>query len=519
MLFNTMQYLLFLLLIVLIYYILPKKVRYLWLLGSSYYFYMQWSPIYILLLFFCTVITYVGGLFLQELQNTKDVVTGKSKECTQGKKQLCLFICIFLELGVLFYFKYFEFGISLINRVLGQFELKTISVSYDVLLPVGISFYTLQTIGYLIDVYYENIYAERNFFRYALFVSFFPQLVAGPIERSKNLLMQLHKSYPFTWENCKKGCLLITYGMFLKVVIADRMAILVDEVYGNASAYQGWYIVVATCFFAIQIYCDFYGYTTIARGSALLMGIHLVDNFQAPYLSRSIKEFWRRWHISLSGWFRDYLYIPLGGNRRGKMRKEENLLVVFGISGLWHGASLSFCAWGLLHGLYQIGSDIFTEIRCYIEKYLPVGGIEKQRKTEEGREKERKTDFATQLVQVVANFMLVTFAWLFFRSGSFSNALNLLKSMTETNNWRILFDGSLQNLGVTSIYFRVLEISIIVLFTVDYFKYKDIDVADAVLRQKWWFQAGIILIMWFVILLYGCYGELYDAQQFIYFQF
>lgn len=368
-----MQYLLFLLLIVLIYYILPKKVRYLWLLGASYYFYMQWSPIYILLLFFCTVITYVGGLFLQELQNTKDVVTGKSKECTQGKKQLCLFICIFLELGVLFYFKYFEFGISLINRVLGQFELKTISVSYDVLLPVGISFYTLQTIGYLIDVYYENIYAERNFFRYALFVSFFPQLVAGPIERSKNLLMQLHKSYPFTWENCKKGCLLITYGMFLKVVIADRMAILVDEVYGNASAYQGWYIVVATCFFAIQIYCDFYGYTTIARGSALLMGIHLVDNFQAPYLSRSIKEFWRRWHISLSGWFRDYLYIPLGGNRRGKMRKEENLLVVFGISGLWHGASLSFCAWGLLHGLYQIGSDIFTEIRCYIEKYLPGG--------------------------------------------------------------------------------------------------------------------------------------------------
>lgn len=505
MLFNEMQYLIFFSLVVLIYYILPQKVRYLWLLAVSYYFYMQWNPIYILLLFLCTVITYLGGLVLQALHNSKKVNGDKAELHIQRKKRLCLLTCLVLNLGILLYFKYFEFGISLLSRIFVQLKLDTISSSYDVLLPVGISFYTLQAIGYLIDVYRGDIYAERNFLRYALFVSFFPQLVAGPIERSKNLLIQLHESYPFTWEHFKKGCLLILYGLYLKMVIADRAAMLVDEVYGNVSEYRGWYIAVATCFFAIQIYCDFYGYTTIARGSALLMGIHLIDNFQAPYLSRSVKEFWRRWHISLSGWFRDYMYIPLGGNRKGKMRKEGNLLAVFAVSGLWHGASLAFAAWGLLNGLYQVVSDMLSEIKYRIAKMVAW--------------KINKADFATQLVQVIVTFMLVTFSWLFFRAGSFSNAILLLNAMLSTNNWWIFLDGSLLNLGVASNYMRVLALSIIILYVVDFFKYKGIDVADAVLRQKWWFQAGVILVIVFTILLYGCYGELYDTQQFIYFQF
>lgn len=206
-------------------------------------------------------------------------------------------------------------------------------IKFDILLPVGISFYILQAIGYLIDVYRGNINAEKNFFRYALFVSFFPQLVAGPIERSRSLLIQLREYHAFSFENLKKGILLVIYGLFLKMVIADRAAIIVDTVFGDIGECSGFYIVAAVFFFSIQIYCDFYGYSVIARGSALLMGIHLMNNFSAPYYAYSVKEFWKRWHISLSGWFRDYLYIPLGGSRKGFLRKEFNLLIVFVLTG------------------------------------------------------------------------------------------------------------------------------------------------------------------------------------------
>lgn len=207
-------------------------------------------------------------------------------------------------------------------------------------------FFTLQSLGYLIDIYRGDIYAEKNYFKFALFVSFFPQLVAGPIERSKNLLKQLNTPKRFSYENLRRGFFLVVWGMFLKVVIADRAAIFVDSVYGNYYTYGGLYIVFATVLFSIQIYCDFHGYSTIARGVAMTMGYSLVENFNAPYFSQSVKEFWRRWHISLSSWFRDYLYIPLGGNRKGLMRKNLNLLVVFLVSGLWHGASFSYIFWG-----------------------------------------------------------------------------------------------------------------------------------------------------------------------------
>lgn len=314
MLFNTPQYLIFLPLVVLVYYCIPQKLRYIWLLITSYYFYMQWNPLYVTLLFSCTLFTYFCGRIIQRLRDGGDIRKTKQKICFIG--------CLLLNLGILGFFKYFNFGIGLLNHLLSFVHMEQISLTYDILLPVGISFYTLQALGYLIDVYRGDIYAEKNFLKYALFVSFFPQLVAGPIERSKNLLIQLHSPQSFRYDNLRKGCLLVLYGLFLKMVIADRAAVIVDTVYENSPAYPGFYIVVATVFFAIQIYCDFYGYSTIARGSALIMGICLMDNFNAPYYARSVKEFWRRWHISLSGWFRDYLYIPLGGNRKGQVRKE-----------------------------------------------------------------------------------------------------------------------------------------------------------------------------------------------------
>lgn len=507
MLFNTPQYLLFLPIVVLVYYCIPKKLRYIWLLATSYYFYMQWNPLYITLLFFCTLLTYLCGRIIQKLKDA-------NRDIQQKKQKLCLVMCLLLNLSILGFFKYVNFGIGILNHFLSFIHMNQIGFTHDVLLPVGISFYTLQALGYLIDVYRGDIYAEKNFLKYALFVSFFPQLVAGPIERSKNLLVQLHAPQSFKYDNLRKGCLLVLYGLFLKMVIADRAAVIVDTVYENSSGYPGFYIAVATAFFAIQIYCDFYGYSTIARGSALIMGIRLMDNFNAPYYARSVKEFWRRWHISLSGWFRDYLYIPLGGNRKGQARKECNLLAVFAVSGLWHGASLSFVFWGLLNGIYQVVEDLAGKIKGCMVKYGDRWSWLADEKTE-GKNKR----FSGELFQTVLTFALVTFAWLFFRAGGLEDALLILRYLFSENNWYVLFDGSLYELGVARNYMTVLLLSILALVVVDYYKYHGRDVADMILCQGWWFRVMINMLMIFVILLYGCYGELYDIQQFIYFQF
>lgn len=484
MLFNTVQYLVFLPMVILIYYMLPARIRYIWLLIASYYFYMQWNPLHVLLLFTCTAITYIGGIIIEN----------------RKRQKICLLLCVLFSLGMLGFYKYSGFGIHWINVILSRFRLSPVGVGFDILLPVGISFYTLQALGYLIDVYQGKIHAEKNFLRYALFVAFFPQLVAGPIERSKNLLIQLREYHCFNFGNLKKGILMIVYGLFLKMVIADRAAIIVDTVFNNTMAYPGFYIAVAVLFFAIQIYCDFYGYSTIARGSALIMGIRLMDNFAAPYYSGSIKEFWRRWHISLSSWFRDYLYIPLGGSRKGFVHKEINLFLVFAVSGFWHGASLSFIFWGILHALYQIVSDSFKKI-------VPDGRTEKL------------VTFSRRLFRRLVTFLIVAFAWLFFRAGSLAASLLAIKSMISVNNWMVLLDGSLFGLGVPSNYMAVLLMGIFLLFVVDYYKYRGFDVAQMVLRQGWIFQGLTVLFLVMAILLYGCYGELYDVQQFIYFQF
>ncbi|MCM1154466.1 MAG: MBOAT family protein [Roseburia sp.] len=501
MLFNTMQYIIFLPVVVLVYYLLTPKVRYIWLLITSYYFYMQWNPLYVMLLFSCTFLTYCGARLIENIHNAGHSGDQKEAYDTRKKKKVCFVVCILLNLGILLFFKYFEFGIDCLNHILRLLHVGEVVWDHHIILPVGISFYTLQALGYLIDVYRGDICAEKNFLRYALFVSFFPQLVAGPIERSKNLLAQLREPHSFAYENLRKGAVLILYGLFLKMVVADRAAVLVDTVYGDSGAYPGFYIAVATCFFVIQIYCDFYGYSTIARGSALIMGIHLMDNFKAPFFSRSIKELWQRWHISLSGWFRDYLYIPLGGNRKGSIRRTLNLLIVFAISGLWHGASGAYIFWGLLNGIYQVAGDVVKRVQSAF------------------RHVERKDGFSRHLLQTAGTFGLFTFACLFFRSGRLDTAVRVLQDMFSVNNWQILFDGSLYGLGVARNYMNVLTASIVVLFVVDYRKYKGADVADGILRQEWWFRTGIYMAMLFAILLYGCYGEMYNIQQFIYFQF
>lgn len=351
MLFNSIDFLIFFPLVAAIFFVIPKKLRYIWLLIASYYFYMSWNPKYAILIALSTFITYISSIFIQKYNDQKRIVL----------KKVCLAGSIVSNLSILCLFKYANFIIINISKLLSILNIGIIERRLDLLLPVGISFYTFQALSYTIDVYRGEIKAETNIFKYALFVSFFPQLVAGPIERSKNLLCQINNiDHISVWnfEQVKRGFLLIMWGLFQKLVIADRAALLVNTVFQHYQNYGFLEIFTAAILFAFQIYCDFGGYTNIARGSACVMGFHLMNNFRQPYLAQNIKDFWRRWHISLTSWFTDYLYIPLGGNRNGRHRKYLNILIVFGVSGLWHGASWNFIVWGLLHAIYQIIGDI-----------------------------------------------------------------------------------------------------------------------------------------------------------------
>lgn len=499
LLFNSLQFLVFFPIVLLVYYIIPSKIRYIWLLIASYYFYMCWNAKYALLLLFSTIVTYLSGILMEHIKNKE----GISAERKVRLKKWCVAGSFVLNLSVLFFFKYFEFAVTNINHIFSLIKVELNIPTFDVLLPVGISFYTFQALSYTMDIYRDEIYAEKNFLRYALFVSFFPQLVAGPIERSKNLLKQLAVPTKINWDMARQGLLLMLWGYFLKIVLADRIAIFVDTVYGDYHKYGGFYIIVATLLFAVQIYCDFYGYSTIAMGAAMILGIKLMENFDAPYLSKSVAEFWRRWHISLSSWFRDYLYIPLGGNRKGKFRKYFNLMVVFLTSGLWHGAQWSFVVWGGLNGIYQIIGSILKPVR---DKLVSVFEL-------------RRETFSHKLFKVISTFVLVDFAWLFFRASSFRDALAMIKSMfTEYNPW-ILFDDSLYNCGLDIKNFSLMLIAIGILIIADIFKYKGIKISEAILKQEYWFRWLVFSVSAALILLFGIWGSSYDAANFIYFQF
>ncbi len=490
MLFNSFRFMLFYPLVVLFYFVLPHKVRYIWLLVASYYFYMCWNAKYAVLIGISTLITYASGLLIGSKQ------VGRLKN-------LWVFLCVAANLLILFFFKYFDFLIDNINRVFAYAGIQAVEASFDVILPVGISFYTFQALSYTMDVYRGEIYTEKNLFRYALFVSFFPQLVAGPIERSKNLLVQISRRQYFDYERVKSGLLLMLWGFFLKLVIADRAAILVNTVYNNYEQYEGIPLVLATLFFGLQIYCDFGSYSAIAIGSAQVMGFRLMDNFKQPYFSRSIAEFWRRWHISLSTWFRDYLYIPLGGNRKGTVRKYVNTVIVFLISGLWHGAGWTFVIWGLLHGLFQVIGQMTHPLKERITCKFKI-----------------KTGAASyKLGQMFITFCLVNFAWIFFRAETFTQAMGILRNIAAQWNPWILIDGSIYLLGLSSNSFWVTVFASGVLLLVSIIQYKGIKVRERFAAQNLAFRWLLSLGLIFSIIIFGIYGPGYSESQFIYFQF
>lgn len=490
MLFNSYSFLVFFPVVVLIHFLLPKKVQYLWLLAASYYFYMNWDARYVLLLLFSTAVTYASGLIMEQAQTDK------------GRK-MAVAISFVLNIGVLFFFKYFNFAIDSVNLVLSQIHLSVPKPDFQLLLPVGISFYTFQALSYTMDVYRKEITAERNFFKYALFVSFFPQLVAGPIERSKNLLKQVNKTYRFDYDKMREGLLIMLWGYFLKLVVADRVAIVVNTVYGDYAQYGGVYIIVASVLFAFQIYCDFAGYSTIAIGAAEILGFSLMENFNCPYFSLSIGEFWRRWHISLSSWFRDYLYIPLGGNRKGTARKYVNLMIVFLVSGLWHGAAGTYVVWGFIHGVYQVIGGLTRPMRNQCNQIFAL----------------KPDSIGHKALSALITFILVDFAWIFFRAESLSAAIEMIKSMVHLGNISILWNGALYDLGIGFKSFLVLMFGIAVLLFADFMKYKGIQIRKVILEQELWCRWICYLSMALFILVFGIWGGSYDAASFIYFQF
>lgn len=495
MLFNSYSFLVFFPIVVIIYYLLPKKVSYLWLLAASYYFYMGWNAKYALLLLLSTTITYISGILLQWMLDRHPDNVAAKKWIVAGS--------FASNLAILFFFKYFNFTVESLNAVLQHTSLPAVNTSLDVLLPVGISFYTFQALGYTVDVYRGEIRAERNFFRYALFVSFFPQLVAGPIERSKNLLNQLRIPQKFDYRRVCDGLLLMIWGYFLKLVIADRISIFVDNVYANVGIYDGKYLLLASVLFAFQIYCDFAGYSTIAIGAAEVMGYQLMENFSSPYLSQSVSEFWRRWHISLSSWFKDYLYIPLGGNRKGKVRKYINIMIVFLVSGLWHGANWSYVVWGGLNGLYQVVGAIFTPVREKMKKTIRV----------------KKNSIPMMVLYMAITFVFVDFAWIFFRADTMQHAFGVIGSILHMNDPVLLANGTLYDFGLSKPNFIVLGVALVILLFADICKYWGIVVRRKILESN-------IVIRWTVtitailgILVFGIWGSGYSATNFIYFQF
>lgn len=400
MLFNTIEFVFFLPIVIILYFLTPHKYRWVLLLAASYYFYMCWKLEYIFLILFSTIIDYFSGLQME-------------KQKSKRKRLPFLILSLLTNLGLLFAFKYFNFFSESVNLAFQQFNIAYDLPLIHVLLPVGISFYTFQTLSYSIDVYHGRQKAERHLGYFALYVSFFPQLVAGPIERFSRLTPQLKAHHYFDVKNLTNGLRLILYGLFIKMVIADNLSGLVDQVYDNPTAYGSLDILKAVFLYSFQIYSDFYGYSIIAIGSALIMGIKIMDNFKTPYLAKNIAEFWQRWHISLSTWFRDYLYFPMGGNRVAYGRWVFNIFVVFIVSGIWHGANWTFIIWGALYGFVYF-------VEKSIDDFFKL-------------EKEHQPYSIGHILLALKTFVLVTFIWIFFRSQSFGDAIQIFKLIGQNH--------------------------------------------------------------------------------------
>ncbi len=484
MLFNSLHFLVFFVVVTTLYFSIAYKRRWLLLLISSCYFYMSFVPVYILILGFTIVVDYFAGLYI---------------ESAQGRQRKMLLICsLIANIGVLFFFKYYNFINDNLSSFLNGFGYKNPFPFLSILLPIGLSFHTFQAMSYTIEIYRGHQKAERHFGIYSLYVMFYPQLVAGPIERPQNLLHQFREKFDVDYDRITSGLKLMAWGLFKKVVIADRLAIVVDSVYNKPYDYNSVCLIIATVFFAFQIFCDFSGYSDMAIGAARIMGFKLMTNFNKPYQSRSVDEFWKRWHISLSTWFKDYLYISLGGNRVSIPHWYLNLFIVFIISGLWHGANWTFIIWGALNGFYLVFALLTKGFRKKIDDFFHLQKV--------------------RFLPVLITFVLIDFAWIFFRAENVHVALYIVKhiitGIPDVANLIQHHQTIVDNLGMNK---KSLVLSLLLIFFLESVQYlQSKKRISALLSQqpayiRWTiYYAGIFAII---------YLGIFENRQFIYFQF
>lgn len=485
MTFNSIEFIIFYPIVLLLNFLVPLKYRWIPLLAASLYFYMSYSAELIFLIVFTILVSWVCSLIIEQAKS-------------QHVKRICIAVTLIVCLGVLAFFKYYNFLADSVAGIVGLFGGVKPDYSLDLLLPVGISFYTFQTLSYAIDVYRGDVKTERHLGYYALFVTFFPQLVAGPIERPGNLMPQLKEPHAFNREDASKGAKKMLMGFFKKIVVADIIAKYVNTIYNDPENATALGIVIATLLFAVQIYCDFSGYTDIAIGCARIMGYRLMQNFDRPYTARSVTEFWRRWHISLSTWFKDYLYFPLGGSRCAKWKAYRNVMIVFLVSGLWHGANWTFVIWGFLHGAFQVvgkmtraGRDkLYDKMHINRESNLYAWG------------------------QRIVTFILVDFAWLFFRANSMHDVGVLLKKLFTT--WDIAPSATFSMMSVTLISALVVVFAILIMNQLDNaVNHYDVPDGSAAIAKRGTFlyMTWAVVFAWMILLQGG------GASTFIYFQF
>lgn len=480
MLFNSLHFLFFFVFVTLLYFTVPKRTQGILLLLTSCYFYAAFIPVYLIILFVVILVDYVAGIWIER---------------TAGyTRKVLLIASLITNIGILAFFKYYDFFNNNVTDILSLFGSSNAIPPLQVLipgvvLPIGLSFHTFQSMSYTIEVYRGNYPAERNLATYSLYVLFYPQLVAGPIERPQNILPQLHHTHSFDWTRVRSGLMMMAWGMFKKVVIADRLALLVDPAYANVQTATGATLLIAVFFYAFQIYCDFSGYSDIAIGAGKVLGIKMMENFRTPYLSQSISEFWRRWHISLSTWFRDYVYIPLGGNRVSPSRAALNTLIVFGISGLWHGADWKFIIWGLLHGFYLVVGQVLGRYRAAMPEAMQ-------------QEYKQRGTLVGQRANQLLTFILVMLTWVFFRAANTQDAFIVLGKVLNVGHM-----GAVQTfLQPAELGFCFLLIGGLLVETrwVDFLRRAD--------NRTFWVLMPLLAL--------ACYlFGVFTANQFIYFQF
>lgn len=504
--FISVSFLCFFPLVCLVYYSISAKyrtARNIWLLLANACFFLCLGLESLLFVTLVTIVSYFCAIGLQKInQSSSSDSHKKSRLSENGKKKLLLTAGLLIVLGFLAFYKYYDFSASIGTRLFSLFNIAITVPSLSLTAPIGISFYSLQVAGYLIDVYRGKTNCEKNPLDYALFVTYFPQIVSGPIGRADSILPQLKRDHPFNENAARTGLLWMAWGFFLKLAVADRLAILVNTVFNSPGSYKGLPVLTAVFFYAFQIYCDFCGYSMIAYGSSQVLGITLINNFRMPYFSRSVKEFWSRWHISLSTWLKDYLYFPLGGSRCSKAKRDRNLFIVFAVSGLWHGASLSFVVWGMIHGIYQIVEKHTVSLRAKINSRMHL---------------DRHPVFHSYL-QMFITFCLVALAWIPFRANSVKSAVTIFTNMFYPAFWPVK-DGSYYGLGLDVPGFVLCIIGITLVLVVDYFREKKVGLLQFVYRRKAVVRYGIYIGAVLAILFFGVYGPGYSSQEFIYGQF